>query len=293
MKSEKLLFAMKGIDDDIISKTYKYSTKRKIVSFRKNFLVAACICLIIIGTGVLGYNQGLFNTLSPNKNQNGVQSQITLDLTNSFSLKVYAAENKEIPLEAGKEIPISIGNIGNCWGFSEGGGEYDENGEVIYYHFDLPKMDCEGNNIKDISFSINKSQLQVTNYIVDSDGKPVDGTCDSNDTYTFSYDEFKNNYINISVIGYIPKNDTAMNAIFTPETIDEYLNQVKNILEGIIITCQVTYNDGSTDSINIIMDAAYMTYDELKNNFGIEWSINPEDKLRSEGTVEVFYKVKE
>ena len=64
-------------------------------------------------------------------------------------------------------------------------------------------------------------------------------------------------------------------------------------MDGIIITCQVTYNDGSSESIDIIMNAEYMTYDELKNNFGIEWSVNPEDKLRSEGTVEVFYEVKE
>ena len=293
MKSEDLLFAMKDIDDDIISKTFRYSTKRKIVSFRKNFVVAACICLIIIGSGILGYSHGLFNTLLPSKSQNSTQSQITSEITNSFTLKVCAAENEEISLESGKKLLLSIGNTGNCWGFSEGGGEYDENGEVIYYHFALPKMDCEGNNIKDITFSINKSQLLVANYIVGPDGKPGDGTCDFYDSYTFSYDEFKNNHITISVDGTIPKNDTSMNAIFNPETIDEYLNQVKAILDGIIITCQVTYNDGSSESIDIIMNAEYMTYDELKNNFGIEWSVNPEDKLRSEGTVEVFYEVKE
>lgn len=291
MKSEELLFAMNGIDDEIISSAYLYSAKNKIVSFRKKFIVAACVCLMIISTGLFGYRQGVFNAIMPNKGTENIQSQIASGIANSFTLKVFAAENTESELKAGSKIPIIIGNTSSCWGFSESD-EYDENGDVIYYSVNLPHMECDGDNIKDITFSINKAKLQIVNFVVAEDGNIGAGTCDSYSSYTFSYDEFKNNKILVSIDGFIPKNETSENAIFNPKTMDEYLSQVKDILDGTIITCQVTYNDGSADSIDIIVEAEYMTYEELKDNYGIDYVVNPEDKIRLDGDVAIFYEVK-
>ena len=296
MNSEELLYAMKGIDDDIISKTYRYSAKKKIVSFRKRLIIAACICLTMLATGIISYTSGFLNKAFLDKGDGNQQTQLAKDFSNCFTLKVCAAENQEIALEAGKSIPLSIGNTGRCWGFS-GGDVYDENDEIIgsaiYYCFDLPIMDCDGENIKDITFSINKSKLRVVNHVVNADGTVGDGTCDDYDSYTFSYDEFKNNKIIISITGSIPDNDENTKNIFEPQTVDEYLNKVQEILDGTIVTCQVTYDDGSTDSIDIGVSAEYLTYDKLKEDYGIEFGDIYEDGIWKDGAVEIFYKIEE
>ena len=266
-------------DEDIL--IYKKARRKKMKKTAKaGMAVAACAALILTAnfSGVL---------------RNVTDTEMLDSVENEFTMTCYAAE-----LEAGELVPASLaGETRHGYGLSGG-----EDGQTVAYCIGN-QFKCVGENILSITYSINngafcimekKGEGIVTSYeqytgpelnvsgmgFADSELQPGETEDDAKyesieaSSYTVSYDAQESETTMFSICG--EKTDANIyNAEFGDGgTIEEEIAANSSLMEGIEITCTVTYTDGTTDSKVIIIkgceeETAYENEDgsEEKSSF--------------------------
>ena len=224
--------------------------------------VAACAALVLTVNV-----SGIFseNTTS-SSNQPGVESEVTNN--NPFVLTCFAAE-----LDEGVQVPVSLaGDV--YYGSGLCGGE---DGNTVSYVIGA-KFACVGEGIDSITYHINKGAFYVTELkgasimtdYTDYNGPelntPAIGFVDEEEMdeseakyekhcvseYTVSYDRQFSDTTIITICG--EKTDAAIyHAIFDDIPLEQEVNGYTSLMEGVEITCTVTYADGTTDSKVIVV----------------------------------------
>lgn len=189
--------------------------------------------------------------------------------SDAFALKVYAAE-----LTDDNSIPIKIAedlSIGYVMGTTEVEG-------YIYYCINLP-LSCEGENIKNITYSINKGCFQIveptdSTYLVDyieHVGDDINfGQCGGNggeqpdassspqdkvlylDSFTVDYYKQSGDDFWINIGNVVPNMQEAINLMWYSDGTPENYEKAENmLLSDVEITVTITFEDG-TQSTKVI-----------------------------------------
>lgn len=244
-------------DEDI--HFYKRVRKNKMKNILKaGIAIAACAALVLTVnvSGIFGGNA------TSSSDQPGVESEVTNN--NPFVLTCFAEE-----LDEGVQVPVSLaGDV--YYGSGLCGGE---DGNTVSYVIGA-KFACEGEDIESISYRINKGAFCVTELkgasimtdYMDYNGPKLNGSVigfagDEEmikykehyvSGYTVSYDRQFSDTTFIGICG--EKTDAAIyHAIFDDIPLEQEVNGYTSLMEGVEITCTVTYADGTTDSKVIVV----------------------------------------
>ena len=307
MNKEELYKSMDGIDDEVLLKYFKYKPAKRIVNFRKAAVIAASICLIVVAGSVIrvmnnvtvedGATESIEEampesaaetyTLESSPEEKGDESDALLESAapaRSFTITACASENDKTLLESGKTIPLKLGDSYTTYGFSG----TDNNG--IGFQFYLPQLIVEGENIASITYSVDKYEMTVYNYNYGTDGK-VDkksGTSEFGKQYTVAYEDQLDKYFQIVVRGDVDSDEKLYHDIFEPDTIQDKLAAINQMLDGVTVNCTVTYEDGTTEEADIALAAEYHTYDELDDVF---WD-GDKTGIYKDGTIIMTFELK-
>ena len=248
-------------DEDI--HIYKRVRKNSMTNiFKAGIAVAACAALVLTANV-----SGIFRGNATNdSDQPGVKVEAANK--NPFVITCFAAE-----LDEGVQVPVSLaGDV--YYGSGLCGGE---DGITVSYLIGA-KFICEGENIDSITYRINKGAFCVTelkgasimtNY-TDYNGPELncpdiafddeEGMDESEvkyeehyvSEYTVSYDRQSSDTTLIGICG--EKTDAAIyQAVFDDVSLEQEVDGRTSLMEGVEVTCTVTYADGTTDSKVIVV----------------------------------------
>lgn len=221
--------------------------------------VAACAAICLGGFSAI-------ENILPNK-QDEVSNTVFYDavtnLSDSFTIKVQAAE-----LTGDNLLPITVTN--DYAGAVLGGDE----GNTVYYCFNLP-LSCEGENIKTITYSINKGCFQViqpadeqSQYVIDykeQNGKDTNfGECCGKfyfdpetgqkrakkvmylDSFTVDYNKQTGDGFFTNIGNVVPNMEKAYNLLWNSDhSVDNSANAYNILLSDVKITVTATFEDGT------------------------------------------------
>lgn len=248
-------------ENDIkVQKKVRSGNMRKIV--KRSIAAAACAALIVtVGTTVTKRNNVITN-----------QNQ-AVEINNPFMITAYAAE-----LEKGKIAPVIAGNK-QSWALSG-----DEEKDTIHYEI-LTDFRCEGEGIDFITYRIENAAFNISEMADDSiisDAVEYTGELSSGGIgeiedeagniisesrllkeYTLQYDMQSNETTTIGICG--EKMIPGSVATVWSDDPDNYETVAKiydELLDGVEITCNVHFTDGSTASRIITVGGQVMTYAE-------------------------------
>lgn len=242
-------------DEDI----YLY---RKVRKSRKKFVkifaaVAACLALI------LGINASGTFTIGTDKD-----TDQTVAENSPFVITCYAKE-----LEKGVSVPLKFAG-------------YDENGYVLNGGEDYESVaystgmcfKCEGDNIATVTYSIKgavfvvsekKGADIITDYTeytgeyINAGGTAPEGCKeDENDeenydirelsSYTLAYDKQESDTSIFDIKG-MKKNKKIYDMLFGFGSVDDKVDGITELTDDVVITCTVTYNNGTSESKEIVL----------------------------------------
>lgn len=225
-------------DEEILVKKTPSKSKRRKSTMRKHRIiqsaVAAAACLALIwGIG--------YKTIKPEKAQNTA-------VTNSFVVKVNAAEIKHTK----KNQMRVYANPGYTSIWCEG----DAGKQFVSYNIKAP-LQFEGNNIKTVTYRINKGHFFVTKaehskYF--KEGELCKGSSQSNYCFfTVNAKETPEKQFTVSITDNDCKISSAdATALFDGKAeSDSELHARNKALGNVTITCTATFNDGTQKSVNI------------------------------------------
>lgn len=284
MNNEELYRSMDGINDEILLKYYKYKSVKRIVKYRKAAVMAASICLLLMAGTVVGLTT---NTLKMPRVEKSTQESVIDDFNNTkrFTITAVASENDKTLLESGKTVPLKLGPNYVSYGFGE-----TDNDNELHFTFYLPQLIVKGENIETITYAVNKYDMMVYNYSYDSSGKidKNNGTAEFGKQYTVAYEDQKDKYFRIIIDGRVTADEKMFHAVFEPDTYQEKLAVIKNILDDVMVNCIVTYKDGTTESADIVLGAEYHTYDELDDVFADNYKTG----IYKDGDIVITFELK-
>lgn len=231
-------------DEEILVKKTPSKSKRRKSTMRKHRIIqsavaaAACLALIFgIGYNVIQKTE----TIKPEKVQ-------TTTGTNSFVVKVNAAEIKHT-----KKNQMKVyANPGYTSMWCDG----DAGKQFVSYNINAP-LQFEGNNIKTVTYRINKGHFFVTKaehskYF--KEGELCKGSSQSNYRFfTVNAKETPEKQFTVSITDDDCKISSAdATALFDGKAeSDSELHARNKALGNVIITCTATFNDGTQKSVNI------------------------------------------
>ena len=236
-------------DEEILVKKTPSKSKRRKITMKKRRIIqstaAAAMCLaLIFGIGYKIYLEQLglqkTETVKPEK------TQTTAD-TNSFVVKVNAAEIKNT-----KKNQMKIYANPSYTSIWEG----DAGKQFVSYNIKTP-LQFEGNNIKTVTYRINKGHFFVTKaehsqYF--KEGELCEGSAQSNYRFfTINAKETPEKQFTVSITDDDCKISSAdAKALFEGKAESDSELQARNkALGNVIITCTATFNDGTQKSVNI------------------------------------------
>lgn len=280
MNKEELYRSMDGIDDEILEKYYKHKPVSKIVNFRKAAVIAASVCFLVVAGSVIkmmsntSYDTAMDEAMpdtaaetysiesAPEEKGAEIEGESVegaAPATRRFTITACASENEKTLLDSGKTVPLKLGPNYTTYGFS------GTDSDGIAFQFYLPQLIVEGENIANITYSVDKYDMAIYNYSYGADGKidKTNGTTEFGKEYTVAYEDQLDKYFRVVVRGEVPSDEKLYHDIFEPDTAEDRVPAINKILDGVTVTCTVTYEDGTTESADIIMAAEYHTYDEL------------------------------
>ena len=227
---------------------------------KSGIAVAACaaICMgVFSAVGNLPQN-------SAEESSNAAFYNAVNKISDSFTIKVQAAE-----LTKDNILPVTVSN--DYAGSVLGG----DGGSSVYYCFALP-LSCEGQNIKTVTYSINKGCFQViqpkdAQYVIDykeQTGKNTNfGSCYGKyydnpetgekrekkvmylDSFTVAYDKQTGEGFFTNIGNVVPDMEEAYNLLWSGEySADNNASAYNILLSDVRITVTVTYEDGSQSS---------------------------------------------
>ena len=281
MKKEDLYESMNGIDDEILLKYADYKAKNKIISFKKSLIMAASICLIVVAASLIKQmnnfptdesvgingNPELYKEQEPESIdamtlEGSAEKNTEADSLLHFSITAQSSDKDKFLLKQGQTIPVAICNNKGYVFY-----DFDEVDQYASYIIELPKITCEGKNIKSITYSINKHDLQVNKYIGDMDDVRKESS-ELMKEFTISVEEQKADYYRLAIVGRVDEKPEVYNILLERRDMaSDNTTAIQDILNGTVINCEVTYNDGRVESANISVNAEYKTYEQLKDCF--------------------------
>ena len=231
-------------DEEILVKKTPSKSKRRKSTMRKHRIIqsavaaAACLALIFgIGYNVIQKTE----TIKPEKVQ-------TTTGTNSFVVKVNAAEIKHTKKNQMKVYANP--SYTSMWCDGEAGKQF------VSYSINAP-LQFEGNNIKTVTYRINKGHFFVTKaehskYF--KEGELCKGSSQSNYRFfTVNAKETPEKQFTVSITDNDCKISSAdATALFDGKAeSDSELHARNKALGNVTITCTATFNDGTQKSVNI------------------------------------------
>ena len=252
-------------DEEILVKKTPSKSKRRKITMKKHRIiqstVAAAVCLALIFG--IGYKINLeqlglqkTETVKPEK------TQTTAD-TNSFVVKVNAAEIKHT-----KKNQMKIyANPSYTSIWCEG----DAGKQFVSYNIKTP-LQFEGNNIKTVTYRINKGHFFVTKaehskYF--KEGELCKGSSQSNYRFfTVNAKETPEKQFTVSITDDDCKISSAdATALFDGKAeSDSELHARNKALGNVTITCTATFNDGTQKSVNIKVKHQKLTGAQVQNS---------------------------
>ena len=228
---------------------------------KKAIAVAACAVVCLSGYYTLGH----FNV----ENKNGELDVSYKNESDAFVVKVYAAEltaDNSIPIKISEDMPI---------GYVMGAAETKDS---MYYCINLP-LSCEGENIKKITYSINKGCFQIvepadSTYLIDyaehigddinfgqcggHDSEQLDASSSSEDkvlyldSFTVDYCKQRGDDFWINIGNVVPNMQEVINLMWYSDGSPENHEKAENmLLSDVEITVTITFEDG-TQSAKVI-----------------------------------------
>ena len=252
-------------DEEILVKKTPFKSKRRKITMKKHRIiqstVAAAVCLaLIFGIGYkinleqLGFQKT--ETVKPEKTQ-------TTANTNSFVVKVNAAEIKHT-----KKNQMKIyANPSYTSVWCEG----DAGKQFVSYNIKTP-LQFEGNNIKTVTYRINKGHFFVTKaehskYF--KEGELCKGSSQANYRFfTVNAKETPEKQFTVSITDDDCKISSAdATALFDGKAeSDSELHARNKALGNVTITCTATFNDGTQKSVNIKVKHQKLTGAQVQNS---------------------------
>ena len=246
-------------DEEILVKKTPSKSKRRKSTMRKHRIIqsavaaAACLALIFgIGYNVIQKTE----TIKPEKVQ-------TTTGTNSFVVKVNAAEIKHT-----KKNQMKVyANPGYTSMWCDG----DAGKQFVSYNIKVP-LQFEGNNIKTVTYRINKEHFLVTKaehskYF--KEGELCKGSSQSNYRFfTVNAKETPEKQFTVSITDNDCKISSAdATALFDGKAeSDSELHARNKALGNVTITCTATFNDGTQKSVNIKVKHQKLTGAQVQNS---------------------------
>lgn len=225
-------------DEEILVKKTPSKSKRRKSTMRKHPItqsaVGAAACLaLILGIG--------YKTIKPEKAQNTA-------VTNSFVVKVNAAEIKHT--KKNQMRVYANPSYTSIWCEGNTGKQF------VSYNIKAP-LQFEGNNIKTVTYRINKGHFFVTKaehskYF--KEGELCKGSSQSNYRFfTVNAKETPEKQFTVSITDDNCKISSAdAKALFDGKAESDSELQARNkALGNVTITCTATFNDGAQKSVNI------------------------------------------
>lgn len=246
-------------DEEILVKKTPSKSKRRKGTMRKHRIiqsaVAAAACLaLILGIGYKGTQKT--EPITPEKAQNTA-------VTNSFVVKVNAAEIKHTK----KNQMRVYANPGytSMWCDGEAGKQF------VSYSINAP-LQFEGNNIKTVTYRINKGHFFVTKaehskYF--KEGELCKGSSQLNYRFfTVNAKETPEKQFTVSITDDDCKISSAdAKALFDGKAESDSELQARNkALGNVTITCTATFNDGTQKSVNIKVKHQKLTGAQVQNS---------------------------
>ena len=243
-------------DEEILVKKTPSKSKRRKSTMRKHRIIqsavaaAACLALIFgIGYNVIQKTE----TIKPEKVQ-------TTTGTNSFVVKVNAAEIKHT-----KKNQMKVYANTSMWCDGDAGKQF------VSYNINAP-LQFEGNNIKTVTYRINKGHFFVTKaehskYF--KEGELCKGSSQANYRFfTVNAKETPEKQFTVSITDDDCKISSAdATALFDGKAeSDSELHARNKALGNVTITCTATFNDGTQKSVNIKVKHQKLTGAQVQNS---------------------------
>ena len=246
-------------DEEILVKKTPSKSKRRKGTMRKHRIiqsaVAAAACLaLILGIGYKGTQKT--EPITPEKAQ-------TTASTNSFVVKVNAAEIKHTKKNQVKVYANP--SYTSMWCDGEAGKQF------VSYSINAP-LQFEGNNIKTVTYRINKGHFFVTKaehskYF--KEGELCKGSSQLNYRFfTVNAKETPEKQFTVSITDDDCKISSAdATALFDGKAeSDSELHARNKALGNVTITCTATFNDGTQKSVNIKVKHQKLTGAQVQNS---------------------------
>ena len=286
----KLEISSKEISPDtkIYSDNIKEANTMKNAKILKPIIVAACCAALVLGTiyipGIIGNNKN---------SDNEVVSAIESAMPKSFTISAMAAGKKK---ELKKNVSVATRDS------HAGGWGGDSETLEVYYTEEMPLI-CDGDNIEKITYSINKGAFQIFNRTGDEfilDGKKHVGDLNVGAVFPEGYDDLEEENGGKSGVGFDEEYYTSYTVDYDKQTGDgvqvnicdnlkvskdtykkmwqwgdnkvdwedrsvweKEATAMNEVLGDIVITCTVTYKDGTTEDKNIYVSAKVLSTDEV------------------------------
>lgn len=265
------------LDEDIYiyKRVRKKNMKIKRI-FKAGIAVAVCAAFIVTAN--------ISGVFAPKVSVGDTDTNTTAEATaHPFVLTCYASELKE-----GVQVPVSLKGDA-VYGSGLCGDEDDPN--AVSYMIGA-QFTCEGENISSITYSINSGAIFVTEAkgdsiltdyeeytgtelnvpdmgFVDEDDAPSKYDHHTLSSYTVSYDRQESDTTMFGICG-VKSDASIYNAVFGENaSLDDTIAAYTALMDGVEITCTVTYNDGSTDS-KVIVVKGCKTESAIENEDGVE-----------------------
>ena len=272
----------------LIIKEERDNTMKKEKRIQKKFVVTAAAAACMAAVVVTGVNGGWMRSASdaaeiPSSVSDTAEipSDMVSTSEETFTLAIMGAElekNKPVQLVSGSSM-ITEKYAGDWMmeGMESGG---------VSYCINVP-FTCRGNNIKNVTYSINNGAFQIVqpageSIIVDGrlydgelntgsiggyDDESIDGTPVSVPAYetvlyrsfTLDYQKQSDEKTWINICNECPDSGELESMIFGDTTLESKNQGMQKMLNHTVITCTVNYADGSSKSADVLVNSCIMT----------------------------------
>ena len=239
--------------------------------------VSAAACMIAVVTAVSMKG----GRMRPVPDVAEIPSDMVSTSEETFTLAIMGAElEKDKPVQLVSDSSLITEKYAGDW-MIEG-----REGSGVSYCITVP-FTCRGNNIKNVTYSINNGAFQIVqpteeSIIVDGqlydgvlntgsiggyDDESIDGTPVSVPAYeTLLYRSFTLDYQKqsdektwINICNECPDNGELESMIFGDTTLESKNQGIQNMLDHTVVTCTVNYTDGTSKSADVLVNSCIMT----------------------------------
>lgn len=245
---------------------------------------AACMAAVIAAAGAWRGRTSFISNNSSNDIFSDIESgddyeEDMVATEETFTLAIMGSElEKDKPVQLVADSSLITEKFAGTWMLEE-----MEDGGVAYC-INVP-FTCQGNNIKNVTYSINNGAFQIVQPVEQSiivEGQLYDGElntgmiggCDDESidgvpapayetlfyrSFTLDYQKQSDENTWINICNECPDNGELENMIFGYTTLESKNLGIQKMLNHTMITCTVNYADGSSKSVDVLVNSSIMT----------------------------------